>query len=415
MFDPARIPHLPVRYRSLLRLNSTDKWLAPLSIPSQKRFLLGQDILLPLAWIVLALWPGGETMEMELQRESILKRKEQHLAPFRTAERRLPRTSWLECVQLVHQALPELDLDQVDTSCEIAGHRLRAPLFITGMTGGTPLAGRINRSLAALAERLGLGFGLGSGRAMLKHPETAGTYMVREEAPEVFLAWNIGGCQLAGFGTARIREAMDSVGADALCVHLNPAQELVQPEGDRSFRGVLEALSELVERLGKPVIVKECGAGLSRETMSALARAGVEWVDLSGVGGTCWVDIELSRNGEDGRWFSPLRQWGIPTAASLLESHGLGLGVIASGGIRDCMDVARSIALGAQLCGMAAPVLREWFRNGPDGCFAMLSKTIEGLRRVMLLCGCSNLKQLRQAPRVILPPLSEWAKQRLGR
>ena len=191
---------------------------------------------------------------MEIRQQDILRRKEEHLAPFRGDEPPPVRSTWLECVELVHQALPELDLEEIDTGCEIFGHRLGAPIFITGMTGGTPLAGRINRSLARVAQRLGLAFGLGSGRAMLQHPETADTFEVRRDAPDVFIAWNIGGCQTVRIGPARIRRAMDSVGADALCIHLNPAQELVQPEGDRRFRGVLEAIAGFVNELGKPVI-----------------------------------------------------------------------------------------------------------------------------------------------------------------
>ena len=212
--------------------------------------------------------------------ETIEQRKRDHLAPFRHGGVEARRTTaWFEHVQLIHSALPELSMDQIDLSARFCGRRFLAPLFITGMTGGTQEAGRINRELAAVAQKLGIGFGLGSGRAMLVDQGLIPTYQVRDAAPEVFLAWNLGGVQLPHTPVDRIRRALDVLDADAICVHLNPAQELMQPEGDRDFTGVLDAIGRLVAALDRPVIVKETGAGISRAVGLALHRVGVRHVD----------------------------------------------------------------------------------------------------------------------------------------
>ncbi len=347
---------------------------------------------------------------MRASADTIAQRKRDHLAPFRGGgvESRTT-TSWLEHVHLIHSALPELSLDEVSLACTCCGRRFAAPLFISGMTGGTPEAGRINRDLARTAERLGIGFGLGSGRAMLVDRGLAETYRVRDEAPDVFLAWNLGGVQLRHTPLEQLQAALDSLGADAICIHLNPAQELMQPEGDRDFRGVLDAIGELVTRLERPLIVKETGAGISREVGLRLQRVGVRWIDVAGCGGTSWVGVEAIRHGLDADAESQaLWDWGIPTAAAVAELAGSGLGLIASGGIRTGLDAARALALGADVAGMAAPVLQAWFEHGRDGAERFLVGLREGLRRSMLLCGCADLAALRRSPRVLTGPLRDW-------
>jgi len=353
---------------------------------------------------------------MEADAQVTLARKDEHLEPFRRGG--VPArqaTTWLECVGLVHQALPELNHDDIDTTCAIAGKQLAAPVFITGMTGGSRQAGTINRSLARVADELGLAFGLGSGRAMLEHPQAVASYQVRDCAPRVFLAWNLGGCQLLHTPLDTIKRALDRLAADAICIHLNPAQELAQPEGDRDFRGILPAIEKLVAGLERPVIVKECGCGIGREVGRQLAGAGVEWLDVSGCGGTSWVGVEVQRQGERaGAELQALWDWGIPTAAAVAEQRGNGLQVIASGGIRTGLDVARALVLGARLAGVAAPVLQAYFRDGEDGCRDYLAGLVAGLRRVMLLCGCADLERLHRAPRVLAEPLAGWLRQRLA-
>jgi len=341
--------------------------------------------------------------------ERIERRKRDHLEPFRRGG--VPAreaTTWLEHVWLEHCALPELGLDELDLSTEFAGRVLAAPLFVTGMTGGTDEAGRINADLAVVAERLGLGFGLGSMRAMIERPALAASYRVRDAAPRVFLAGNLGAAQLRPLGLARVREALEVVGADALCVHLNPAQELAQPEGDRDFRGLTEAIGEAVATLGLPVIVKETGAGLGRRAARALALAGVRWVDAAGVGGTSWVGVEIGRAGGAARAMEPFWDWGVPTAAAVLELVDEGLEVMASGGLRSGLDVARALALGARVAGLAAPVLRACFEGGPAAAERLLADVLAGLRAAMLLTGSRDLAALRAAPRRLLGPLAGW-------
>jgi isopentenyl-diphosphate delta-isomerase len=342
------------------------------------------------------------------------RRKRDHLDLFRGGG--VPAggvTTWLECVRLVHQALPEIGLADLDISTAFCGRRFRAPFFITGMTGGTKEARALNRALARAAEEHGAGFGLGSQRAMLENPRLGSTYDVRSVAPKVFLAGNIGGVQAAETPPGRIRAMIGRVGADALCVHLNPAQEMAQPEGDRAFSGVVDGIARLVREARVPIIVKETGAGLSREAAERLKAVGVRHVDAAGAGGTSWVTVEVLRRGKQGDpGLSEFGGWGIPTAAALLEVGGMGFEVIASGGIRTGLDAARAISLGATLVGVAAPTIAACFKGGTRSVHALLTMLEDGLKTAMLLTGCRTLADLRKAPRVITGNLLEWQRQR---
>lgn len=342
------------------------------------------------------------------------RRKREHLDLFRGERGATTAGSpWFECVHLVHQALPEMAAGEVVVSTTFAGRVFEAPLFITGMTGGTEEARDINRGLARVASRLGIAFGVGSQRAMIENTALVETYRVRAAAPDVFLAGNIGATQLARLPLPRIREALDLIEADALCVHLNPAQEMAQPEGDRDFRGVVGAIAEAVAGLGRPVIVKEVGCGLSREAGRTLRAAGVRWVDVAGTGGTSFVRVETERGGVmgDPEW-AALDAWGIPTAAALTEVAGLGFEVIASGGVRTGIHAAKAVALGARMVGVAAPVIQAWFRAGEEEVERWLRRLIEGLRTAMVLTGCRTLDDLARAPRVLTGPIAEWVRAR---
>ena len=342
--------------------------------------------------------------------DEIERRKRSHLELCATDDvEHRGKSALFEEVELVHDALAELDLDGLDTSAQMFGKRLTAPFCITGMTGGTAEAGAVNRGLAGVAEARGIAFGLGSQRAMLRRPELASTYSVREVAPTALVFANLGLQQAAATPTAAIAALVEAVGADALCVHLNPAQELVQPEGDRSFRGGLDALRRLVDELGVPVIVKETGCGLSAKVGRQLFAAGVRTVDVSGAGGTSWVRVEELRGDERSRALGELfRDWGIPTAASLLQLRGSGLACIASGGIRSGLDAAKAIALGAELCGVALPVFRAWRKDGVEGANAFLDTLVESLKVAMLLTGSADLAALREARVVLGPRLDRW-------
>lgn len=317
----------------------------------------------------------------------------------------------LSCVQLVHQSLPEIAVDDIDLSVSFLGKRLAAPLLITGMTGGTEEAATINRDLAAVAQELGIGFGLGSQRAMAEKPELAATYQVRDVAPDALIIGNIGAVQAAEYGVSGVRELAEAVGADAMAVHLNPAQEMIQAGGDRDFRGALANIEMLVHDLGIPLIVKETGCGLSPQAARALARVGVEHVDVSGAGGTSWVAVERHRAPEGSvqqKLGDEFWDWGLPTAVSVHACARADLRVVASGGIRSGLDIARAMALGASVGGMAAPVLRAQRSGGQQAARELLQTLIDSIRTALLLTGCLSIADLHTAPRHIAPPLRSW-------
>src|SRR5579872_1664427 len=341
------------------------------------------------------------------------------------------RTTLLECVRLVHDALPDLSLADVDTSVTLLGKTLRAPLVIASMTGGTEEAGRINRELASIAEERGYGFGLGSQRAMALRAGTSPTYRVRQQAPGTLVLGNVGVVQARVMTTSEVRVLVDEVGADALCVHLNPAMELVQPGGDRDFTHGIEAIARLVRDLGLPVVVKGTGCGISPAVGRRLRDVGVRHVDVSGAGGTSWVGVETKRAaaaGDDAArdLGDALWDWGVPTAASVALLAPMGFDtIVATGGVATGLDVARGIALGASAAGMARPLLRalvgQGAQAGQDGtpdetrpasgraaALAALDRVEGELRAVMLLTGSRDVSALRRAPRVVVGELASW-------
>jgi isopentenyl-diphosphate delta-isomerase len=327
------------------------------------------------------------------------------------------RTTLLEHVRLVHDALPDLAVADVDTSVALLGKTLRAPLLIAAMTGGTEQAGRINRELAGIAEERGYAFGLGSQRAMHVRPGTGETYRVRQAAPSVLLLGNVGVVQARAMTTSEVRVLVDEVGADALCVHLNPAMELVQPGGDRDFGHGVDTIARLVRDVGVPVVVKETGCGIGPAVGRRLRDVGVRHVDVSGGGGTSWVGVETKRAeaaGDAGARAlgEALWDWGIPTAAAVGLLAPLKFDtLVATGGVATGLDVARAIALGASAAGIARPVLRALASGGRAGALAFLDGVEAELRAVMLLTGSRDLAALRRAPRVVTGELAQWLGQ----
>jgi isopentenyl-diphosphate delta-isomerase len=322
------------------------------------------------------------------------------------------KTTMLEHVDLVHDALPELALDEIDTSVSILGKKLRVPLIISAMTGGTARAREINRELAAIAEARGYGFGLGSQRAMLRG-DRDDTYQVRDVAPTTLILGNIGAVQARELSTDAVLDLIGRVGADAICIHLNPAQEIVQPGGDRYFAGALGAMERLTEELNVPVVAKETGCGIGPRTAKRIARAGVRHVDVSGAGGTSWVAVETERAAADARSLgTALREWGVPTAASVILARKTKPRfdtIIATGGIQSGLDAAKAIALGAHAAGIARPVLQALISGGRDGALRFLSEVEAEIRAVMLLVGAGSVRALRKVPYVLTGELPRWA------
>lgn len=349
---------------------------------------------------------------------TIGQRKADHLALCATDEVAFrDKTTLLEQVRFVHDALPDLDEGELDTSCTILGKRLRVPIVIAAMTGGTPEAAKVNRELAAIAEARGYGFGLGSQRAMFVRGETSATYAVRDVAPSTLVLGNLGVVQAREMSTAAIQDLALGVGADALCIHLNPAMELVQPGGDRDFRGGLETIGRLVRELPIPVVVKETGCGISRGVGKRLAGVGVRHVDVSGAGGTSWVAVETKRAEAAGDTRArslgeALWDWGIPTAASVAVLAPLRFRtLVATGGIATGLDVARAIALGASAAGIARNVLKALTSGGREGAVALLETIEAELRAVMLLTGSRDLEALRATPRILGSELRAYVEQ----
>ncbi len=318
------------------------------------------------------------------------------------------KTNLFEAVELIHDALPELAVADVDLRTEFAGKTLKAPLVIAAMTGGVDRADAINRDLAIVAEELGIGFAFGSQRPLLSKGIEAG-YIVRDVAPTALVLGNIGVVQACQTSSPALQELVDHCGADALCVHLNPAMEVVQPEGDDDFRGGLDTIGRLVNDLSVPVIVKETGCGLSRRVGERVAALGVKYVDTSGAGGTSWVAVEAQR-AEDRRQElgDTFWDWGIPTAASVAQLSGLGLGICATGGVSNGLMVAKAISLGARVGGIARPFLQAYARGGIDGVRDAAQRVIDEIRIAALLCGAKQVSDLQQLPLVIDPNLARW-------
>ncbi|MBV9788090.1 MAG: type 2 isopentenyl-diphosphate Delta-isomerase [Chloroflexi bacterium] len=303
-----------------------------------------------------------------------------------------------------HCALPELDLHAIDTSVEFLGKRLKAPLLISSMTGGAHEAERINLMLAEAAETLGVALGVGSQRAALSNPALARTYQVRKVAPTAVLLANIGAVQLNyGYGIAECRRAVEMIEADALILHLNALQEAVQPEGNTNFKGLLGKIEAVCRELEVPVIVKEVGNGIGVEVARKLVDAGVAAIDVAGAGGTSWSEVERFRHTQDrGRSIAAtFAGWGIPTTEAIKEVRaGLpNITLIGSGGVRSGLDVAKAIALGADVVGSAAPYLVQAAgERGVEGIVDGLRGFAEELRIAMFCTGAADLAALRSTP-----------------
>jgi isopentenyl-diphosphate Delta-isomerase len=323
-------------------------------------------------------------------------------------------SNYLEYVKLVHNALPEIDFDEINTSTEFLNYKFGAPIIIDSMTGGTPEASKINSLLGQLAETYGFGMGLGSQRAGLKSGSLAETYSVaRKNAPSAFLIANIGGAQLAeGLDIKMIEKIISMIDANALVIHLNPLQELIQPEGEPKYRGVLEKIEKITKSINIPIIVKEVGSGISREVALKLGKANIDCINIAGAGGTSWAGIEKIRANKVKNDFKEhlgelFWDWGIPTALSLIEvRNALGLPLIASGGIRNGLEIAKCIALGANMGALAYPFLKA-ASESRESLFTFSTHLINELKGAMFLTGSSNIGDLAKSRLIFTGELAD--------
>lgn len=327
-------------------------------------------------------------------------RKADHIRINLEKDVRSALTTGLDSYRFVHQALPELDLEEVDLSLHLFGKKLKAPILISSMTGGTEEAKTINLRLAQAAQAAGVALGVGSQRAALEHPELAATYQVRKVAPDILLFANLGAVQLNyGYGIDDCRRALEMISADALVLHLNSLQEAVQAGGDTNFAGLAGKIEKICRRLDVPVIVKEVGWGMSEQTSRRLSEAGVSAIDVAGAGGTSWSQVEMYRAKEEftRALAATFVGWGIPTAEAILnvKKAAPGMKIFASGGLKDGLDIAKCLALGAILGGIAGPFLKA-AAGSAEGALNLLRLTARQIRVAMFASGAKNLSQLHK-------------------
>jgi isopentenyl-diphosphate delta-isomerase len=328
-------------------------------------------------------------------------------------------TTGFEDIFFVHKALPEIDKQEIDLTINLFHHKLAAPIMVGAITGGTTKAAKINATIAEAIEELGLGMGVGSQRAAIEDKTLENSFAVtRKKAPTAFLIANIGGVQLInGYGIEEVKKAIEMIDADAIAIHLNSLQETAQPEGQTNFKGILKKISEIARELDLPVFAKETGAGIGANEARKLEAAGIKGIDISGAGGTSWAAVEYYRakgheNSFQRRLGDVFWDWGIPTAASVVEvSQTVKTSVIASGGIRDGVEVAKSLALGASLASLSQPVLPAAV-EGVEETKTVLSLLIEELKNAMFLVGAGSIENLKKAPLVVMGKTAEWLRLR---
>jgi isopentenyl-diphosphate delta-isomerase len=361
---------------------------------------------------------------MEISKIPIKNRKDEHILLASTENVESNESTWLEHVKFIHNALPEFNLDDIVLSCDFLGKSIAAPIMIGAMTGGTELSKKINASLAKAAEKYRIPMMVGSQRVILKHPETKDTFsVVRENAPDIPIIGNIGIAQIATSENFDfIEELINNIEADALAIHLNVIQEVIQPEGDKIFAGALKMIQNLKKQYSIPIIVKETGCGISRDVAQKLIEIGIDAIDVSGLGGTSWVAVEYYRakkqKSKSGMNLGKLFwDWGIPTAASIIEvsskvnKNYSKIKIIGSGGIRDGIDIAKALRIGADYAAIARPFLIATL-GGQESLDHFIEKIMNELRITMLLTDSKDFISLTKTPIVIESSLKNWIKQR---
>ena len=344
----------------------------------------------------------------------IEKRKQNHIRVSLKENVETDVSTGFQDIRLIHRALPEIDLDEVSTETIFFGKKLAAPLMISAITGGTRKAAKLNEVLAEVAEEKNIGISVGSQRIAVSQPETIPTFsIVREKAPSTFVMGNLGCPQLSlGWGVEEAKKCVEMIEADALALHMNPLQEAVQLDGDTNYSGIYEKIRSL-QKIKKPLVMKETGAGIAWEDAVKMEKAGVSGLEVSGVGGTSWSAVEYHIAKELGKkemeyLGNALWNWGIPTAISVVETtQKTNLSVISSGGIRTGVDVVKSIALGAELGGLAKPFLEKAV-EGSEQLSDYIDNLIREIKVAMFLVGAKNLDSLSNIPVIIMGRTAEW-------
>ena len=346
-------------------------------------------------------------------------RKQRHIRVSLKEKVEANITNGFEDINLIHRAIPEVDFSKIDTSIILYGKKLSVPLIISAITGGTEEAKKINQTLATVAEKMRIGMSVGSQRIALQQPETIDSFsVVRDNAPNTFIMGNIGCPQLSlGLDKNQAQKCIDMIQADALTIHMNAAQEAVQVEGEKNYKNILKRLKGLSNELNTPIVMKETGCGISYEDALKLEKAGSSGFEISGLGGTSWAAVEyyIAKEVKD-----PLQEhlgkslwdWGIPTAASLIEVREASkLPIISSGGLRSGTDMAKSIVMGANAAGIARPFLEKAI-EGEKALEEHITEIITEFKSIMFLLGAKNIQELTNTPFVITGWTSEWLRQR---
>ncbi len=342
---------------------------------------------------------------MPMKDTKISARKQDHIQINLDKDVQSGITTGLENYRFTHSALPELDLKEINTSTTFLGIHMRSPLFLSSMTGGTPDAGFINQNLATAAENCGIAMGVGSQRAALDDSRQRSSFEVRKFAPSILIMANIGAIQLNnGYGLDECRKAVEMIQANALILHLNPLQEALQPEGSGDWKGLTTKIEKLVHKIGVPVIIKEVGWGISGELAHTFEQMGVAAIDVAGAGGTSWSQVEMYRMKDEGEKTiaSTFLNWGIPTAEAIIQVKAAAPKTIlfASGGIKNGLDVAKCIGLGASQVGIAGRILKA-ATISVENTIATIEQINKELSISMFAAGIDSLDSLKNTPKLV--------------
>ncbi len=342
------------------------------------------------------------------------KRKKQHLELCAKKDVGFEKkTTLLECVELNYKTLPQINMGAVNLSTEFLGKQFEFPLIASAITGGAQVSKKVNLDIASVCQDLGIGMGLGSMRAMIEQPSLSDSYKIRHIAPDIFLAGNIGMFQLKQYSSQQIQEALDEVEADAIAVHVNSAQEAVQPEGDNDAEGLTEMIDAFSREISVPVYVKEVGHGVSFEVAKSLSKTNIKAIDVQGAGGTSWTRVDSLRHKTG--FGEVFRDIGLPTAVSIIETKNALIGsdkkIIGSGGIYTGLDAIKAIILGADLTGMALPILKAQVKGGSKEIKKYLLNFQKEMIIASYLIGCKNINELQKEEYVVLGKLKDWLNQ----